>query len=83
MQTSDARVLPGGTAYLTDLGMTGPWDSVIGREIPTVVGKFMTGMPAKFEVASGPAALEGALVDIDRETLRAKSITLVRELEAI
>ena len=83
VQTSDARVLPGGTAYLTDLGMTGPWDSVIGREIPTVVGKFMTGMPAKFEVASGPAALEGALVDIDRETLRAKSITLVRELEAI
>ena len=81
VQTSDARILPGGTAYLTDLGMTGPWDSVIGREIPTVLGKFLTGMPAKLEVAHGRAALEGVLVDIDRETNRAKSIALVREFD--
>ena len=81
VQTSDARLFPGGTAFVTDLGMTGPVESVIGREIPTVLGKFVTGMPAKLEVAHGPAALEGALVDIDRETLRAKSITLVRERE--
>ncbi len=81
VQTSDARVFPGGTAYVTDLGMTGPVESVIGREIPTVLGKFVTGMPAKLEVAHGPAALEGVLVDIDRETLHAKSIQLVRERE--
>lgn len=81
VQTSDARVLPGGTATLTDLGMTGPWDSVIGREIPAVLGKFITGIPAKFEVAHGRAALEGALVDIDRETCRATSIVPVREFE--
>ncbi len=81
VQTSDARVLPGGTAYLTDLGMTGPYDSVIGREIGPVIGKFRTGIPVKFEVARGRAALEGALVDIDRENLRAKSISLIRELE--
>ena len=81
VQTSDARVFPGGTAYVTDLGMTGPVDSVIGREIPTVLGKFLTGMPAKLEVAHGPATLEGVLVDIDPETRRARSVQLVRERE--
>ena len=81
VQTSDARLLPGGTAYLTDLGMTGPRDSVIGREIRPVLQKFLTGMPVKMEVASGPAVLEGALVDIDPATRLARSIVPVREPE--
>ena len=82
VQTSDARVLPQGTAYLTDLGMTGPRDSVIGRDVPTVLQKFLTGMPVKMDVATGPAVLEGALVDIDPATRLARSIALVRETEA-
>ncbi len=82
VQTSDARVLPQGTAYLTDLGMTGPRDSVIGRETGPVLQKFLTGMPVKMEVANGPAVLEGALVDIDPATRKARSITPVRETEA-
>lgn len=81
VQTSDARILPQGTAYLTDLGMTGPRDSVIGRDIAPVTQRFVTGVPARFEVASGPAVLEGAVVDIDRTTGRAVSIRLVRETE--
>lgn len=81
VQTSDGRVLPGGTAYATDLGMTGPRDSVIGRTVPTILQKFRTGMPVKMEVATGVAVLEGALVDIDPETRKARSITMIRETE--
>lgn len=72
--TNDAAILPKGTAYITDLGMTGPIDSVIGRELAPVLRKFTTGMPSKFDVASGPAKLQGAIVDIERATGRAKSI---------
>jgi len=82
VQTRDARILPGGTAYITDLGMTGPLDGVIGREPDSVLKKFLTGLPARFEVAKGPAVLEGAIVDMDPATLRAASITAVREYEA-
>ncbi len=81
VQTSDARVLPKGTAYLTDLGMTGPRDSVIGREVAPVTQRFLSGMPVRFEVAKGPAVLEGALLDIDRTTFRAVSIRPFREIE--
>jgi metallophosphoesterase (TIGR00282 family) len=79
VQTSDEKLLPKGTAYITDLGMTGPVNSVIGREIEPVMRKFLTGMPAKFDVAKGPATLEGVIVEIDRVTSRAVSITRVRE----
>jgi 2',3'-cyclic-nucleotide 2'-phosphodiesterase len=78
VQTSDERLLPGGTAYLTDLGMTGPRDSVIGREVAPVLRKFTTGMPSRFEVAKGPAVLEGVLLEADRTTARARAITRVR-----
>ena len=78
VQTSDERLLPKGTAYLTDLGMTGPIDSVIGREIEPVLKKFTTGMPSRFEVAKGAAVMEGAVVDIDRATGRVVSIARVR-----
>jgi len=81
VQTSDASILPGGTAYLTDLGMTGPAHSVLGRDITPVLRKFTTGMPSRFEIAKGPAVLEGAIVDIDRETSKAVSIECVRYKE--
>lgn len=73
--TNDAQILPKGSAYITDLGMTGPIDSVIGRELPPVLQKFTTGMPARFEVAKGPATLQGVIIDIDRATCKVNSIT--------
>ena len=79
IQTSDETVLAGGTAYITDLGMTGPKDSVIGRELKSVMSMFLTGMPAKFEVATHGVSLEGVLVDIDEQTGRARGIKRVRE----
>lgn len=82
VQTSDAKILPNGTAYLTDLGMTGPSHSVLGRAVAPVLKKFLTGMPAKFDVAEGPAVLEGAIIDIQRETGKALSITPVRYCSA-
>ena len=81
VQTSDAMILPKGTAYMTDLGMTGPMNSVIGREIAPVLKKFTTGIPAKFDVAGGPSVLEGALLEIDRQSGRAVSIEAFRYRE--
>lgn len=79
VQTSDATVLPGGTAYLTDLGMTGPYDSVIGVDKELILKRFLTGLPVKFEVADSPAGIEGALIDVDESTGRARSIQCFRE----
>jgi len=81
IQTSDERLLPGGTACLTDLGMTGPRDSVIGREVAPVLRKFITGMPSRFEVAKGPAVMEGVLLDADRTTGKALAITRIRLMD--
>ena len=78
VQTSDALVLPKGTAYLTDLGMTGPYVSSIGRDLKPVTRKFITGMPSRFEVAVGPCVLEGALIDFDSETKKAMGIETLR-----
>lgn len=78
VQTSDEDILPGGTAYITDLGMTGPKDSAIGRDLTSVTYKFLTGMPTKFEIATGKVMLEGVIIDVDRETGRARSIKRVR-----
>jgi metallophosphoesterase (TIGR00282 family) len=83
VQTSDAKLLPRGTAYLTDLGMTGPVNGVIGREAEPVLRKFLTGLPSRFEVAKGPAVLEGAIIEIDPATHQAKGIVLVREVETV
>lgn len=79
VQTSDDAVLPNGTAYLTDLGMTGPKDSVLGRDVQSVLKKFITGMPSKFEIAEEDVALEGALITADPATGRATAIKRVRE----
>lgn len=80
VQTSDEAILPKKTAYITDLGMTGPKDSVLGRDFTSVMSKFMTGMPAKFEIAEHSVMLEGAMIDVDETTGRARKITRVREL---
>ena len=74
VQTADERILPGGTAYITDAGMTGPVDSVIGIERDRAIGKFLTGMPSEFKVAKGPARLCGVVVDVDEATGRARGI---------
>jgi hypothetical protein len=78
VQTSDARVLSGGTAALTDAGMTGPHDSVIGVETDLAVRRMRTGMPVRFETAAGGVRLEGALVTCDPVTGRATAIEPVR-----
>ena len=78
VQTSDARVLEKGTAFITDLGMCGPYVSSIGRDLEPVLHKFLTGMPSRFEIARGPSTLEGAVVEIDPATRLAKSITPLR-----
>lgn len=82
VQTADAQVLPGGTGYITDLGMCGPVRSVIGREVSPVVRKFRTGIPQKFDVAGGPAAMTGCLFDIDPATRLCRAATAVRYAEA-
>ena len=81
VQTSDATLLPKGTAYLTDLGMTGPYISSIGRDLKPVTKKFLTGMPSRFEVATGPATLEGAIIDFDASTRLAPGISLFHHRE--
>ncbi|XID95052.1 TIGR00282 family metallophosphoesterase [Paenibacillaceae bacterium WGS1546] len=77
VQTNDARILPGGTAYLTDAGMTGPRDGVLGMEKETVLRRFVTGMPARFTVAEGKWTLNGAFVEIDEATGRASKVQTI------
>ncbi|MFP5234740.1 MAG: TIGR00282 family metallophosphoesterase [Acidobacteriota bacterium] len=72
--TADERVLPGGTAYQTDVGMSGPYDSVIGVETELVLKRFLTGMPGKFEAAKGNPKMCAALVACDERTGRATAI---------
>ncbi len=79
VQTADARILPGGTAYLTDAGMCGPWDSVIGVKKELAVERFLTQRPVGFEPARREVWLQGALVEIDDETGRALAIERVQE----
>jgi hypothetical protein len=74
VQTADERVLPGGTAYISDLGMTGPYDSVLGRDKQAVLKKMRTAMPARFEVAERDVRACGVVVKVDTETGRAQSI---------
>ncbi|HEY3283116.1 MAG TPA: TIGR00282 family metallophosphoesterase [Armatimonadota bacterium] len=77
--TADERVLPAGTAYITDIGMTGTRDSVLGFRKEVLLGRFLSNMPAKFEVAEGEVVVSGILVEIDEETGKAESITRVSE----
>ena len=74
VQTADERVLPKGTAYLTDVGMTGPHDSVIGVDIQAALGKFITGLPARFDTATENPRLNAVVIDADEQTGRATDI---------
>jgi metallophosphoesterase (TIGR00282 family) len=78
VQTADARVLPGGTAAITDVGMTGPHDSVIGVEADLAIRRMRTGMPVRFETAHGGVRLEGVILECDAATGRASSIQPLR-----
>jgi metallophosphoesterase (TIGR00282 family) len=72
--TADERVLPGGTAYITDVGMTGPYESVIGVQKEQIIARFLNNMPARFEAATGDVRLCAVVVDCDQQTGRARKI---------
>lgn len=76
--TADERVLPGGTAYITDVGMTGPIDSVLGMDRGIVLKRFRTAMPHRFEVAQEPGVICGVSIDVERESGRALGIKRFR-----
>jgi metallophosphoesterase (TIGR00282 family) len=82
VQTADERILKRGTAYLTDAGMTGPTEGILGVAREAVIERFMTQMPARFEVASGPCRLMGVVVEIDDVTGRARSIERLQRQRA-
>jgi len=77
VQTADERILPGGTAYITDVGMTGPYDSVLGRDKHQVLKSMITSVTSPYEVAAGDPRLCGILVEVDSQTGRARSIERV------
>jgi len=74
VQTADDEILPQGTAYISDVGMTGPFDSVIGIKKDAIIERFLTGIPNKFDVAKGDVRLQGVLLDIDAATGKANWI---------
>jgi metallophosphoesterase (TIGR00282 family) len=77
VQTADDRILPNGTAYLTDVGMTGPHDSIIGMEVGPSLARFLSGLPSKFEPATGNPRLHGVIIQADDRTGRATRITRI------
>lgn len=81
VQTADEQILPQGTGYLTDVGMTGPVKSVIGMKHNLVIQKFLTQLPRRFEVAPGPSVLCAAVVELDRETGKTTHISRLRLFE--
>jgi metallophosphoesterase (TIGR00282 family) len=81
VQTNDARILPNGTAYITDVGMCGPVDGVLGMEKEAVLYKFLTQLPARFTVDEGKWQFHAVLINLDNETGKAQSIQQIRSLE--
>lgn len=79
VQTADERILPQGTGYITDVGMTGPRDSVLGVKTELVIDKFLSQMPVRFEVAAGVAQLNGLLLSINEATGKTESIQRIQE----
>lgn len=78
--TADERILPRGTAYVSDLGMTGPLDSVIGFTAESVLPRFLTGLPTRFEVGTGPVILNALLIDLEPATGRAIAVERIRRI---
>lgn len=81
VQTADERILPQGTAYITDVGMTGPRDGVIGMDRERILERFLTQLPVRFEVAKGQAQLNAVVIDIDETSGKARGITRIMEFE--
>ena len=79
VQTADEKILPGGTAFIADAGMTGPFDGVIGRKKEQILTRFITALPTRFEMAEGDIQLHGAVIDIDDKTGKADSIKRIQE----
>ncbi|MCK5260315.1 MAG: TIGR00282 family metallophosphoesterase [Candidatus Omnitrophica bacterium] len=79
IQTADEKVLPEGTAYITDLGMTGPYDSVIGQKKENIIRRFLTSLPLRFHVAEGDVKLHGAVIEIDEQTGKACRIVRIQK----
>ncbi len=79
VQTADEKILPGGTAFISDAGMTGPFDGVIGRKKEQILTRFLTQTPIKFEMAEGDIQLHGVILDIDDKTGKAESIKRVQK----
>jgi 2',3'-cyclic-nucleotide 2'-phosphodiesterase len=82
VQTADERILPGGTAYITDAGCCGPADGVIGMDRTSVMRRMVQQLPARFEVAPGPAQLNGVRINFDKSSGQAISITRVQYKES-
>jgi 2',3'-cyclic-nucleotide 2'-phosphodiesterase len=78
--TADARVLPGGTAYISDIGMTGPRDSIIGFSLESVLPRFTRHLPTRFQVADGPVSLNAVVITVDVDSGRASNIEQVQRL---
>ena len=76
--TADEHVLPNGTAFITDAGMTGPHESVIGMDRAAMTKRFLDGLPARFEVAAGDVQLNGVVIDVDEATGRSREISRIR-----
>ena len=79
VQTADERVLPNGTAYISDIGMTGPFDSVIGRKKEKIIERFLTGLPIRFDLGTEDVRLQGVIVEVDEKTGRSTKIQRVNE----
>ncbi|MFH0771218.1 MAG: TIGR00282 family metallophosphoesterase [Candidatus Omnitrophota bacterium] len=79
IQTADERIFPKSAAYITDLGMTGPFDSVLGRRPEQIIRRFITGLPARFEMADSNIQLQGVVINCDDKTGRANSIKRIQE----
>ncbi|MGI6435687.1 MAG: TIGR00282 family metallophosphoesterase [Syntrophomonadaceae bacterium] len=80
IQTSDERILPQGTAYISDLGMTGPYESILGMKKEQVLEKFLSGRPVRLEVASGTAQLQGVLLMLDEDFNQVRKITRISKI---
>jgi metallophosphoesterase (TIGR00282 family) len=78
VQTADEKILSNGTAYITDVGMTGPAHSVIGIDVDQIIRRFLTGMPDRFETAQGPGILSAVVIDIDKDSGKANTIQRVQ-----
>ncbi|MCX5716279.1 MAG: TIGR00282 family metallophosphoesterase [Candidatus Omnitrophica bacterium] len=78
IQTADERILHKGTAYITDLGMTGPYESVIGRRVDQILTRFVTQLPTRFEMAEADVKLAGAIVDVDEKNGKATAINRIQ-----